>query len=96
MAGVLQALIRWRVNGITGLYGVPYDTETEGGVTKDFPLGRWVHQQRKALRTGEPEERRKELPDAPAPGTHALRDFRASSTMRPARRTGLAAPTAAR
>uniref|UniRef100_UPI000FCB091F helicase associated domain-containing protein n=1 Tax=Actinacidiphila soli TaxID=2487275 RepID=UPI000FCB091F len=60
----LQALRRWREeNGTTGLYAVPYDTETTVGVTKDFPLGRWVHQQRKALRAGELEERRKELLD---------------------------------
>ncbi|WP_234315022.1 helicase associated domain-containing protein [Streptomyces sp. NRRL F-5135] len=64
-----QALLRWRKeNEITGLYAVPYDTETEAGVTKDFPLGRWVHQQRKALRAGELEERRKELLDAPEAG----------------------------
>ncbi|MFE5709564.1 Helicase associated domain protein [Streptomyces sp. NPDC056501] len=64
-----QALIRWRTgNGITGLYAVPYDTETAVGVTKDFPLGRWVHQQRKALRAGELEERRKTLLDAPEAG----------------------------
>jgi len=49
-----QALIRWRAeNEITGVHAVPYDTETEMGVTKAFPLGRWVHQQRKALRAGE-------------------------------------------
>ncbi|PWI46216.1 DEAD/DEAH box helicase [Streptomyces sp. ICBB 8177] len=64
-----QALIRWRAeNEISGLYAVPYDTETEVGVTKNFPLGRWVHQQRKALRAGELEERRKELLDAPEAG----------------------------
>lgn len=64
-----QALIRWRAeNGITGLHAVPYDTETEVGVTKDFPLGRWVHQQRKALRAGALEERRKTLLDAPETG----------------------------
>ncbi|MFB6999367.1 Helicase associated domain protein [Streptomyces virginiae] len=64
-----QALIRWRAeNKITGLYAVPYDTETEVGVTKAFPLGRWVHQQRKALRAGELEERRKSLLDAPEAG----------------------------
>ncbi|MGW1030291.1 Helicase associated domain protein [Streptomyces sp. NPDC002577] len=64
-----QALIRWRAeNEITGLYAVPYDTETTVGVTKDFPLGRWVHQQRKALRAGELEERRKEMLDAPEAG----------------------------
>ncbi|MFF7256563.1 DEAD/DEAH box helicase [Streptomyces microflavus] len=64
-----QALIRWRAeNGITGLHAVPYDTETEVGVTKTFPLGRWVHQQRKALRAGELEERRKTLLDAPEAG----------------------------
>ncbi|MEU9158097.1 Helicase associated domain protein [Streptomyces sp. NPDC048417] len=64
-----QALLRWRTeNEITGLYAVPYDTETQVGVTKDFPLGRWVHQQRKALRAGELEERRKELLDAEEAG----------------------------
>ncbi|MET9323709.1 Helicase associated domain protein [Streptomyces sp. NPDC003038] len=64
-----QALIRWRAeNGITGLYAVPYDVEVEVGATKAFPLGRWVHQQRKALRAGELEERRKLLLDAPEAG----------------------------
>ncbi|WP_237409452.1 helicase associated domain-containing protein [Streptomyces sp. M2CJ-2] len=64
-----QALLRWRAeNGITGLHAVPYDVETEVGATKDFPLGRWVHQQRKALRTGELEERRKTLLDLPEAG----------------------------
>ncbi|MEH0598331.1 Helicase associated domain protein, partial [Streptomyces scabiei] len=64
-----QALIRWRKeNEITGLYAVPYGVEVEVGVTKDFPLGRWVHQQRKALRAGELEERRKTLLDAPEAG----------------------------
>ncbi|MGA5811013.1 Helicase associated domain protein [Streptomyces cellulosae] len=64
-----QALLRWRKeNEITGLYAVPYDVEVEVGATKSFPLGRWVHQQRKALRAGELEERRKELLDAPEAG----------------------------
>ncbi|GAA1203083.1 DEAD/DEAH box helicase [Streptomyces hebeiensis] len=64
-----QALLRWRKeNQITGVYAVPYDAEVEVGVTKDFPLGRWVHQQRKALRAGELEERRKLLLDAPEAG----------------------------
>ncbi|WP_331446600.1 DEAD/DEAH box helicase [Streptomyces xanthochromogenes] len=64
-----QALLRWRKeNKITDLYAVPYDTETTVGVTEDFPLGRWVHQQRKALRAGELEERRKKLLDAPEAG----------------------------
>lgn len=64
-----QALTRWRKeNEITGLYAIPYNTETEVGVTTDFPLGRWVHQQRKALRAGELEPRRKELLDAPEAG----------------------------
>ncbi|MGW9412068.1 Helicase associated domain protein [Streptomyces diastaticus] len=64
-----QALLRWRKeNEIAGLYAVPYDVEVEVGVTKDFPLGRWVHQQRKALRAGELEERRKVLLDAPEAG----------------------------
>lgn len=64
-----QALLRWRKeNEITGLYAVPYDVEVEVGATKAFPLGRWVHQQRKALRAGELEERRKALLDAPEAG----------------------------
>ncbi|MFG2417392.1 DEAD/DEAH box helicase [Streptomyces goshikiensis] len=64
-----QALLRWRAeNEITGVHAVPYDVEVEVGVTKDFPLGRWVHQQRKALRAGELEERRKTLLDAPEAG----------------------------
>ncbi|MEV7797060.1 Helicase associated domain protein [Streptomyces sp. NPDC087512] len=64
-----QALLRWRKeNEITGLHAVPYDVETEVGVTKAFPLGRWVHQQRKALRAGELEPRRKKLLDAPEAG----------------------------
>uniref|UniRef100_UPI0012506FB8 helicase associated domain-containing protein n=1 Tax=Streptomyces abyssomicinicus TaxID=574929 RepID=UPI0012506FB8 len=64
-----QALIRWRAeNEITGVHAVPYDVEVEVGATKSFPLGRWVHQQRKALRAGELEERRKVLLDAPEAG----------------------------
>ncbi|MHC3456111.1 helicase associated domain-containing protein [Streptomyces prasinus] len=64
-----QALLRWRKeNEITELYAVPYDVEVEVGVTKDFPLGRWVHQQRKALRAGKLEERRKTLLDLPEAG----------------------------
>ncbi|MEW2120889.1 Helicase associated domain protein [Streptomyces sp. NPDC005474] len=59
-----QALIRWRAeNEITSLYAVPYDTETPVGVTKDYPLGRWVHQQRRAHRAGELDPHRKELLD---------------------------------
>ncbi|MEN8656363.1 Helicase associated domain protein [Streptomyces sp. 21So2-11] len=64
-----QALIRWRKeNEITGVHAVSYDVEVEVGVTKAFPLGRWVHMQRKALRAGELEERRKTLLDAPEAG----------------------------
>ncbi|GHD96130.1 helicase [Streptomyces naganishii JCM 4654] len=64
-----QALLRWRdENEIAGLYAVPYDVEVEVGVTKGFPLGRWVHQQRKALRAGELDPHRKELLDAPEAG----------------------------
>jgi hypothetical protein len=64
-----QALIRWRAeNEITGVYAVPYDVEVKVGATKAFPLGRWVHQQRKALRAGELEDRRKVLLDAPEAG----------------------------
>ncbi|MGW2330354.1 Helicase associated domain protein [Streptomyces sp. NPDC001700] len=64
-----QALLRWRKeNGITSLYAIPYDVEVEVGATKAFPLGRWIHQQRKALRAGELKERRKLLLDAPEAG----------------------------
>ncbi|MGW1819430.1 Helicase associated domain protein [Streptomyces sp. NPDC002125] len=64
-----QALIRWRAeNEITGVHAVPYEVEVEVGVTKSFPLGRWVHQQRKALRAGELDPHRKELLDAPEAG----------------------------
>ncbi len=59
-----RALIRWRKeNQVTSLYAVPYDTETTVGTTKAFPLGRWVHQQRKALRAGELDPYRKDLLD---------------------------------
>lgn len=62
-----QALLRWRAeNEITGVYAIPYDVEV--GATKSFPLGRWVHQQRKAQQAGELEERRKTLLDAPEAG----------------------------
>ncbi|MFJ1550880.1 Helicase associated domain protein [Streptomyces sp. NPDC088246] len=58
-----QALRRWREeHEITGLYAVPYDTMVEVGVTR-FPLGRWVHQQRRAHRAGELDTHRKELLD---------------------------------
>ncbi|MFI8203595.1 Helicase associated domain protein [Streptomyces sp. NPDC085937] len=64
-----QALLRWRrENEITGVYAVPYDVEVEVGATKAFPLGRWVHQQRKALRAGELDPHRKTLLDAPDAG----------------------------
>lgn len=60
-----QALRRWRrIHHHTGLYAVPYDTEVEVGITKTFPLGRWVHQQRRAYRAGELEDHRKEQLDA--------------------------------
>ena len=59
-----QALRRWReANGITGLHAVPYDVEVEVGATKAFPLGRWVHQQRKALRAGQLDLHRRQLLD---------------------------------
>ncbi|MYS04972.1 helicase, partial [Streptomyces sp. SID6041] len=64
-----QALLRWRTeNGITGLHAVPYDVETAVGTTKAFPLGRWVHQQRKSLRAGELDPHRKTLLDMPEAG----------------------------
>jgi hypothetical protein len=64
-----QALLRWRKeNEITGVHAVPYDEEVVVGATKAFPLGRWVHQQRKALRAGELEPRRKKLLDTPEAG----------------------------
>ncbi|WUD70337.1 Helicase associated domain protein [Streptomyces sp. NBC_00510] len=63
-----QALRTWRTeNGITGLHAVPYDTEVDLGVVR-FPLGRWVNQQRRALRAGELEERRRRLLDEPEAG----------------------------
>ncbi|MFH9009578.1 Helicase associated domain protein [Streptomyces afghaniensis] len=59
-----QALLHWRKdNHITGLHAVPYDTETEAGATKAFPLGRWVHQQRRVYRAGELDPHRKMLLD---------------------------------
>ncbi|WP_420803352.1 Helicase associated domain protein [Streptomyces naphthomycinicus] len=59
-----QALLRWRrKNQITGLHAMPYDTETEAGVTEAFPLGRWVHQQRRVYRVGELDPHRKMLLD---------------------------------
>ncbi|MEV6766927.1 Helicase associated domain protein [Streptomyces sp. NPDC051105] len=59
-----QALLRWRKdNHIAGLHAVPYDTETEVGVTKAFPLGRWVHQQRRVYRAGGLDPHRKSLLD---------------------------------
>jgi hypothetical protein len=59
-----QALIRWRTeHDVVGLYAVSYDTETTVGTTKAFPLGRWVHQQRKSLRAGELDPHRKNLLD---------------------------------
>ncbi|MCT6781461.1 Helicase associated domain protein [Streptomyces sp. CS7] len=64
-----QALVRWRAeNEITGVHAVPYEVEVEVGATKAFPLGRWVHQQRKSLRAGELDPHRKELLDAPEAG----------------------------
>jgi hypothetical protein len=64
-----QALLRWRKkHHITGLHALPYDTETTVGVTAAFPLGRWIHQQRKALRAGELDDHRKTLLDAPEAG----------------------------
>jgi hypothetical protein len=58
-----QALRRWRrERAIVGLYAVPYDTEVELGVTR-FPLGRWVHQQRRSLRAGELDAYRQQLLD---------------------------------
>ncbi|MFH9742722.1 Helicase associated domain protein [Streptomyces roseolus] len=63
-----QALRRWRADhGITGLAAVPYDTVTTlatAAGTKQFPLGRWVHQQRKSLRAGTLEPHRKTQLDA--------------------------------
>ncbi|MFE2237830.1 Helicase associated domain protein [Streptomyces sp. NPDC059442] len=59
-----QALLRWRTeNGITGLYAIPYDVETAVGVTNAFPLGRWMHQQRKAMRAGDLDDHRTHLLD---------------------------------
>ncbi|MFD7338444.1 Helicase associated domain protein [Streptomyces violascens] len=55
----LVALRRWRAeHHYTGLMSVPYDTEVALGVTR-FPLGRWVAQQRRALRASELDEHRR-------------------------------------
>ncbi|MEU3607076.1 Helicase associated domain protein [Streptomyces sp. NPDC035033] len=63
-----QALRRWRAeHNIEGLYAVPYDTVTTlatAGGMKEFPLGRWVHQQRKSHRAGTLESHRKTQLDA--------------------------------
>lgn len=40
---------------------VAYNVETTAGSTDAVPLGRWVHQQRRALRAGELDPHRKEL-----------------------------------
>lgn len=46
-----QALRRWREeNEITGLHAVGCDVDAAAGSTGAFALGRWVHQQRRALR----------------------------------------------
>jgi superfamily II DNA or RNA helicase len=58
-----QALLHWgEENGVSGLCAVPYDTEVKVGVSV-FPLGRWVHQQRKLQRAGELDPHRRELLD---------------------------------
>ncbi len=58
-----QALRRWREeNGVRGPCAVPYDAETDAGVSR-YPVGRWTHQQRKASRAGELEPHRRELLD---------------------------------
>ncbi len=53
---------------MSGLHAVPYDAETQVGVTKAFPLGRWMHQQRKARRTGDLDRHRIDLLDQPEAG----------------------------
>ncbi|WP_258038767.1 DEAD/DEAH box helicase [Streptomyces sp. SM12] len=59
-----QALVRWRAeNGITGLHAVPYDQRATAGLTAEFPLGRWIHQQRRVRRAGQLEAHRIELLD---------------------------------
>ncbi|MFJ8390544.1 Helicase associated domain protein [Streptomyces sp. NPDC094438] len=59
-----QALRRWRAeSNITGLCAVPYTAETRAGATTTYPLGRWIHQQRKALRAGLLEDHRKKQLD---------------------------------
>ncbi|MFJ8313106.1 MULTISPECIES: Helicase associated domain protein [unclassified Streptomyces] len=59
-----QALRKWRTeHHITGLYAVPYTAETRAGATSTYPLGRWIHQQRKALRAGLLEDHRKKQLD---------------------------------
>ncbi|MFJ8313531.1 MULTISPECIES: helicase associated domain-containing protein, partial [unclassified Streptomyces] len=61
---LLGPLRRWRAeNHITGLCAVPYTAETRAGATTTYPLGRWIHQQRKALRAGLLENHRKKQLD---------------------------------
>ncbi|GHF94957.1 hypothetical protein GCM10018787_49680 [Streptomyces thermodiastaticus] len=94
-----QALLHWREeHGVTGLCAVPYDTEVKAGVSV-FPLGRWVHQQRKALRAGELDPHRRELLDEAGmvwePGEEAWE--RKLAVLRSYRRaTGHLAPPAGR
>ncbi|WP_181384329.1 helicase associated domain-containing protein [Streptomyces sp. NWU49] len=65
-----QALLRWRrENGITDLAPSPTTPRPRSASPRASPLGRWVHRQRKAPRTGELEERRKKLLDAPEAAT---------------------------
>ncbi|MFI6690029.1 Helicase associated domain protein [Streptomyces sp. NPDC050485] len=59
-----QALRRWRTeNHITGLCAVPYTAETRLGATSTYPVGRWIHQQRRAHRAGELDPSRKKQLD---------------------------------
>lgn len=63
-----EALLRCRwENEITGLYAVPYDTEFQVGVTKDFPSGGGCTSSAR-LRADELDPHRKELLDASAAG----------------------------
>ncbi|MFJ8390659.1 helicase associated domain-containing protein [Streptomyces sp. NPDC094438] len=59
-----QAQRRWRTeNNITGLYAAPDTAETRTGATTTHPLGRWIHQQRRAQRAGLLKDHRKKQLD---------------------------------
>lgn len=70
---VAECLPWYAIGRVAGAFCVDgqdrrYDVEVEVASHERLPLGRWVHQQRKALRARELEERRKTLQDTPEAG----------------------------